>query len=126
MQPDSGKSTNAIGTVTISSRTPEGLPFRCSICGEAAAIEASYPNGDACCPACGQLLWWFRDRYPSIDDDIERLNLDINLGSLDLVELVLELEEEFDISISDAEAEQITSVKDVLRYLRRRLTDDAA
>ncbi len=44
----------------ISSRTPEGLPNRCPICGNELRIEPSEPLNDAPCPHCGQLLWFVR------------------------------------------------------------------
>jgi hypothetical protein len=44
-------------TDVISSRTPEGEPFRCPICGLVDRIEASRPPGDAPCPSCGHLIW---------------------------------------------------------------------
>ena len=40
-----------------SSRTPEGVPYRCPVCGKRVVIERSDPPGDACCPHCGRLLW---------------------------------------------------------------------
>ena len=42
-----------------------------------------------------------------------------NLGadSLDVVELVIELEDEFDLEISDEDAEKITTVGDVVKYI---------
>jgi anti-anti-sigma factor len=46
--------------LVISSRTPEGLPNRCPLCGAVNAIEPSNPPGDAPCPNCGHLLWFFR------------------------------------------------------------------
>lgn len=39
------------------SRTPEGEPCRCPVCGKSASIEPSDPPGDAPCPSCGHLLW---------------------------------------------------------------------
>jgi hypothetical protein len=39
-------------------RTPEGEPNRCPICGHALRIEPSRPPGDAPCPHCGTLLWF--------------------------------------------------------------------
>ena len=42
----------------ISSRTPEGVPNRCPVCGKAVVVEPSYPAGDAPCPHCGHLLWF--------------------------------------------------------------------
>ena len=112
--------------MTISSRTPESIPQRCPICGEAAAIEPSYPGGDACCPACGHLLWWFRDRLGNSSLDLHAALANPGGDSLDFVELVMELEEEFDIVISDEDAGQINSIADLIRYLRRRRNDDAA
>ena len=41
----------------MSSRTPEGRPGRCPVCGGAYRIEASLPPGDAVCPRCGALVW---------------------------------------------------------------------
>ncbi|PSL51158.1 acyl carrier protein [Salsuginibacillus halophilus] len=42
---------------------------------------------------------------------------DLGADSLDVVELVMELEDEFDLEISDEEAEQITTVADVVNYI---------
>jgi hypothetical protein len=39
------------------SRTPEGVPATCTICGETFDIEPSFPSGDAPCPRCGCLIW---------------------------------------------------------------------
>lgn len=44
--------------MVISSRTPEGDPNRCPVCGERLRLEPSYPPGDAPCPCCGVLLWF--------------------------------------------------------------------
>src|SRR5262249_32761549 len=42
--------------MTISSRTPEGLPQRCPLCGADIRLEPSEPIGDAPCPHCGCLV----------------------------------------------------------------------
>ena len=42
---------------------------------------------------------------------------DLGADSLDTVELVMALEEEFDIEIPDSDAEKITTVQDALSYL---------
>ena len=42
---------------------------------------------------------------------------DLGADSLDIVEIVMALEEEFDIEISDDEAEQAKTVVDVVNYL---------
>jgi acyl carrier protein len=42
---------------------------------------------------------------------------DLGADSLDLVELIMSMEEEFDIDISDEDAEKITTVKDAFDYV---------
>ncbi|RKU21082.1 acyl carrier protein [Candidatus Poribacteria bacterium] len=42
---------------------------------------------------------------------------DLGADSLDTVELVMALEEEFDIEIPDSDAEKIQTVQDALNYL---------
>ncbi|SDG96773.1 acyl carrier protein [Alteribacillus persepolensis] len=42
---------------------------------------------------------------------------DLGADSLDVVELVMELEDEFDLEISDEEAEKISTVADVVNYI---------
>ena len=43
------------------SRTPEGDPNRCPVCGARWNIEPSQPAGDAPCPSCGTLIWFDGD-----------------------------------------------------------------
>jgi acyl carrier protein len=42
---------------------------------------------------------------------------DLGADSLDIVELVMAMEEEFDIEIPDEDAEKLRTVQDVLKYL---------
>ena len=42
---------------------------------------------------------------------------DLNADSLDLVELIMSLEEEFGLEISDEEAENISTVSDAVEYI---------
>ncbi|WP_096189162.1 acyl carrier protein [Evansella halocellulosilytica] len=42
---------------------------------------------------------------------------DLGADSLDVVELVMELEDEFDLEISDEDAEKISTVGDVINYI---------
>jgi len=46
---------------------------------------------------------------------------DIDADSLDIVELVMALEEEFDLEISDQEIENINSVGDVVKYIESKV-----
>ncbi|HEX9014685.1 MAG TPA: acyl carrier protein [Chloroflexota bacterium] len=46
---------------------------------------------------------------------------DLNADSLDLVELIMTLEEEFNIKISDEDAENIRTVQDAIDYLQEHL-----
>lgn len=44
---------------------------------------------------------------------------DLGADSLDLVELIMSMEEEFDIDISDEDAEKITTVKEAFDYVQQ-------
>ena len=43
---------------------------------------------------------------------------DLGADSLDIVELIMALEEEFDLEIPDADAEKIVIVNDVVEYIK--------
>ncbi|MCM3214781.1 acyl carrier protein [Niallia taxi] len=45
---------------------------------------------------------------------------DLGADSLDVVELVMELEDEFDMEISDDDAEKIATVGDAVNYISNR------
>ncbi len=46
---------------------------------------------------------------------------DLGADSLDIVELIMALEEEFDIEIPDADAEKVTTVNDVVEYIKENV-----
>ncbi len=46
---------------------------------------------------------------------------DLNADSLEMVDLIISLEEEFEIQVSDEDAEKIKTVKDAIDYLNDRL-----
>lgn len=133
---------------TISSRTPEGEANHCPICGAFVSVEPSQPPGDAPCPACGSLLWfslipggvvcfdyalvapvseWVLDRVcqnlganrATLTNSTD-FRSEVGADSLDLVELVMEVEEEFNIVIPDEDAARITTVGCLIDYLFMR------
>jgi len=65
--------------MVISSRTPEGVPNHCPVCGNDLRIEPSRPTLDAPCPHCGHLLWF-----------VESKPLAVRLQMIDYLFLVLE------------------------------------
>ncbi len=54
-----------------------------------------------------------------ITDDAKFID-DLGADSLDTVELIMQLEEEFGIEIPDEDADKITSVKDAVSYIDSR------
>jgi len=120
--------------VTISSRTPDGSAHHCPICRGEVVVNPSEVAGDtadAPCPRCGHLLRWVRRHLAeslglNLKDVVARADFvnDLGADSLDMAELVTELEEEFDITISDEDALGIRTVEEAIRYISRRLSDD--
>lgn len=47
---------------------------------------------------------------------------DLGADSLDVVELVMELEDEFDMEISDEDAEKIATVGDAISYIEAKIS----
>ena len=45
---------------------------------------------------------------------------DLNLDSLDIVELMMKMEDEFGVEIPEEDAESLKSVKDVVGYLEKK------
>jgi acyl carrier protein len=45
---------------------------------------------------------------------------DLGADSLDLVELIMSMEEEFNVEISDEDAEKIVTVKDAMDYVAKK------
>jgi len=120
----------------VSSRTPEGLPSECPLCGANANIEFSDPAKDAPCPKCGHLLWASAQLLQSVaklceesfgtDAGIIKADTpfeDVDVGSLDTIEMVMELEEKFDINIPDDAAEQIQTIGDAVRFIQNHRRD---
>lgn len=50
-----------------------------------------------------------------------RFKEDLGADSLDVVELVMQLEDEFETEISDEEAEKIQTIGDAVEFIQKRL-----
>lgn len=50
---------------------------------------------------------------------------DLGADSLDIVELIMGIEEEFDIEIPDEDAEKLTTVGEAMNYVKNKLGADA-
>ncbi len=64
-----------------------------------------------------------KDRLNVSDKDIEMTSSfanDLGADSLDTVELIMEFEKEFEISIPDEDAEKITTVGDAISYIESK------
>jgi acyl carrier protein len=130
-------------------QTAEQAPGRCPLCGVAVPMQPAERFGQASCPQCDKRLWyckhgegvWFHDAdrvaalrarvvpiiAKNLDADPDKITdassfmEDFGADSLDVVELVMGLEEEFRITIPDTEAEKIKTVGDLLDYLARHV-----
>ncbi len=84
-------------------------------------MEPSFPTGDVPCPRCGHLLWWFQQRIGDENITITaelRFIEDLKKDSMDIVEMMMELEDEFDLSLPDEEYGSIRTVGDLIRRIR--------
>jgi acyl carrier protein len=54
-----------------------------------------------------------------LDSDFE---LDLKLDSLDIVEIVMAIEDEFNITIPDEDVQKLRTVKDAVEYIRNKIS----
>lgn len=119
--------------MSSSTRTPEGLPSRCPLCGAATAIEFSGPSDDANCSGCGCELRKAAKTSDVVDEVLgkralekqvkirpETSLIEIGADSLEFIEMVVELEEKFGVTIPEDVAERFSTVGDVVRYFYER------
>lgn len=86
--PRNGRLCPMESSMTISSRTPEGLPNQCPVCGKKLVLEPSRPQGDAPCPHCGCLVWFtLGDSQASPEEVVVRLPKEKYLDEFDLHDL---------------------------------------
>ena len=57
--------------------------------------------------------------------DDAKFKEDLNADSLDLVEMIMAFEEEFNVEIPDEDAEKIASVGDALKYVEEKAANNA-
>jgi acyl carrier protein len=55
----------------------------------------------------------------TLNSDFE---LDLNLDSLDIVEIVMAIEDEFNITISDDDVLKLKTVKDAVEYIQNKIS----
>lgn len=61
---------------------------------------------------------------PSDEIQLEsRFEEDLNADSLDVVEMIMLLEEEYEFEIPEEVAEKLQTVKDVVQYIEKRLAE---
>lgn len=124
----------------ISSRTPEGEPGACPVCGPIVVVDVSEPLRDAVCSACGTLLFIVQASggvhcYPpdSAAAAVARRIVEIlmenevrdadALDSLDAVELQMDFEDAFEMTIDSDEVNDLKTPADFVDYIVRRLND---
>src|SRR5947209_6728789 len=129
--------------------TPSRVPNWCPFCGALLAAP-SERSATVPCASCNRPLWftrapdgvWFHDPAavaairervvrvlsrnfgldPQRITDAMTFTEDIGADTLDIVETVMELEEEFGVTIPDGDAERLLTVGDVVSYFVRRLS----
>jgi uncharacterized Zn finger protein (UPF0148 family) len=89
--------------VKPSSRTPEGKPNLCPVCGKKLRISPSRPPGDAPCPHCGHLLWF----GPTVQAKEDEVSGEQENGTRELVELAKQKFDKEELTKQEARRRQI-------------------
>ncbi len=66
------------------------------------------------------------DQFGIDEDDIDMdtsFKDDLNADSLDLVELIMAIEDEFDLQVADEEVENIQTVGDAVNYISKLINE---
>ena len=107
-------------TEHISSRTPEGEPNRCPLCGADICLDPSRPPGDAPCNQCGTLVWFpfgKKDRQGRWITRATSFTKDLGLDSLEMADLILTFEKRFHVTIPRPMAKRIDTVGDAIEII---------
>src|SRR5262249_56668637 len=111
--------------------TEGGLP-RCPVCGRVGLLALVDPAGAALCARCGEVFVWIHAHLArQLRRDKVMLQLktrlkDLGLDSLDVVELTMDLEEQFDVAVPDDVAEGWLTIEDLVRWIAQQPDADAA
>ncbi len=60
------------------------------------------------------------DKDPSEIEATSNIKDDLGADSLDMVEIVMEIEEEFDVEVEDADTASIITVQDIVDYVEKK------
>jgi len=98
----------------------------CSICGEPAISQLAFSSIKSCEP-CVFVFDWIAHRLVEESElTIDQISpesafaKDIRLDSLSMIELIMDLEKQFSVRVSDNAVADIRTVKDVIRCVRRQ------
>src|SRR5262245_12811760 len=97
----------------------------CPVCGSRTLLEFYEPAGAALCADCGHILRWFCDRFSLRTLLLETRLGDLGADSLDLVELVMEIEEEFSVSLPDESIDESLTIGRLINMLMRLRHEEA-
>ncbi|VFP79234.1 acyl carrier protein [Buchnera aphidicola] len=59
-----------------------------------------------------------KEKNISLDNELKK---DFNMDSLDFIELIMLLEEEFKVELFDIEIEKIKTIKDIKKYIIKKI-----
>jgi acyl carrier protein len=97
----------------------------CPICGNLFVAEFYEPIGTALCLQCGATFRRLRDCLLTLGGvNPDQISLescfidDLNMDSLDVVELVMAMEEE-GIELTDEEAREVKTIRDAIRIINQ-------
>ena len=85
--------------------------------------KPSYLKGEKCMSVQDKVIKIVVEKLDVDKDEVvpkASLVDDLGADSLDLVELVMTMEEEFDLEISDEEAESLVTIQDAINFIEAR------
>ena len=112
--------------MTATPDKPDNGRCACCVCDAVVVCETDELAAEPLCGGCGPIFASSRDYIAEKEAiDPERiavqtaLQADLQFDSLDMVEMSMQLEEQFEIEVSDAAADSIVTVADAVRCVRQ-------